>query len=119
VRANDFKEVEIIVISDEINSATFQVVAELLSDRDTFIKRTGPNGPAASRNMGLLSAKGQRVIFLDDDDALLPGYLTEAKAWCDKYPEKVLYVNYRVIEEDRKNNGSPTRTTDLAVGDQP
>ncbi len=119
VRANDFKEVEIIVISDETNVDTFQVAAELLLDRDTFIKRTGPNGPAASRNIGLSLAKGQRVIFLDDDDALLPSYLSEAKAWCEKYPEKVLYVNYRVIEEDRENNNAPTRTTDLSVANQP
>lgn len=119
IRANDFKDVEIIVISDEVNSATFQVAAELLTQYDMFIKRTGPNGPAGSRNIGLSHAKGQRIIFLDDDDAILPTYLMEAKAWCDKHPDKVLYVNYRVIQEDRENNGAPTLTTDLTVGNQP
>ena len=118
VRANDFKDLEIIVISDEINPETFKAAAELLTERDMFVKRTGPNGPAASRNIGLAQAKGQRIIFLDDDDALLPTYLSEAKAACDKYPENVLYVNYRVIEEDRENQNAPTRTTDISVSDQ-
>lgn len=118
VRANDFQQTEIIVISDEVNLATFKVAAELLMPHDTFVKRAGANGPAESRNLGLAYAKGQRIIFLDDDDALLPAYLGEAKSWCDKYPDKVLYVNYRVIEEDRENKAAPTRTSDISVKDQ-
>jgi GT2 family glycosyltransferase len=34
----------------------------------------GPPGAAGARNWGVRQARGARVLFLDDDDLLLPGY---------------------------------------------
>ena len=118
LRASTFSDFELIVISDEIDAATFSVLAESLTPSDTFIKRTGKPGPAESRNLGLEKARGQRVIFLDDDDALLPGYLGEAFKHCQNNPGDVLFTNYRVIEEDREHPEAPLKTTDFSVAGQ-
>jgi hypothetical protein len=56
--------------------------------------------------------------YPDDDDALLPDFLAKAKTFCDKFPNEVLYTNFRVIEEDRENPSAQTKTTDISVRDR-
>ncbi len=90
IKSNSYKEVEIIVVSDQLDAESFSVAASVLSEADTFIKRTGKSGPTESRNIGISLARGQRIIFLDDDDALLPDFLAKAKTFCDKFPSEVL-----------------------------
>ena len=106
VKACKFPEIELIVVADEIDKETFAVAADLLGEEDTFIKRCGSPGPALSRNFGMDHAKGARILFLDDDDALQPEFLLAAKTYCDKHPDEVLFTNYRVIEENREELSS-------------
>ena len=115
VKESSHKETELIVIADEIDIKTFEVVSECLEEKDIFIKRTGSKGPAESRNVGLKHASGTRILFLDDDDAIEPSFLDDAKTYCDRNPDKVLFTNYRVIEEDRNSKNAPTSTTDISV----
>ena len=116
VRANSLHDHEIIVVADTLDAATMQVAAEHLQDQDTFIKRTGKPGPALSRNMGLQTARGRYVIFLDDDDAFLPDYLVNAKYMTEQHPGQVIYTNYRVIQEDRQAaQGQPIKVSEYSV----
>lgn len=118
VKASTFQNVEIIVVADDIDKDTFVVAAELLGQEDKFIKRSGKNGPAESRNIGMDLATGERILFLDDDDAIQPDFLTNAKKYCEEHPSSVLYTNYRVIEEDRNNLNAQTTATDISVADK-
>ncbi len=118
VKANTFTDVEIIVVADDIDKDTFLVAAECLGPADKFVKRTGKNGPAESRNIGMELAEGERILFLDDDDAIQPDFLAKAKTHCDQHPSQVLYTNYRVIEEDRNNPKAETTQMDVKVGDK-
>jgi glycosyltransferase involved in cell wall biosynthesis len=103
-------------VSDALDSATLQVAGELLSDNDTFLKRVGRQGPALSRNIGMQSARGQYILFLDDDDAFLPNYLAEAYTATKQDPGYVLYTNPRIVEEDRtKPENAPLRVTDQSM----
>jgi len=115
LRESSFSDFELLVISDHVDPATFAVLSEMLTEKDSFTKRTGKPGPAESRNLGLEKAQGQYVIFLDDDDALLPGYLQEAYANCQKNPGQVLFANYRVIEEDRERPEASVKITDISL----
>ena len=63
VKANSFRDIEIIVVSDESNPATFEVLANSLSSDDVFVKRNGSAGPANSRNLGLSHARDSRAIL--------------------------------------------------------
>jgi glycosyltransferase involved in cell wall biosynthesis len=118
LRSGSFKDFELLVISDEINKETFSVLAEVLTDKDTFVKRVGLKGPAASRNEGLKKARGAWVIFLDDDDAFSPEYLENAYSFCKQENNRVLYTNYSVIEEDRNNPSLENKRSEFSVADR-
>lgn len=101
LRDNTFNSYEIIVVSDESNAEAFKVAANYLGADDTFIKRSGKPGPALSRNVGMDVARGEALLFLDDDDIFEPNYLTDAHRAFRANPDRVTYVNYSVIEENR------------------
>lgn len=119
VKANSFRDIEIIVVSDESNLATFEVLANSLGPNDVFVKRNGSAGPANSRNLGLSHARGERIVFLDDDDTFLPDYFEHAASFCERNLGQVLYSNYRVCEENREDLSTPTRHNDNNQADKP
>lgn len=101
LRANTFQDFEIIVCMDVMDARTLHILDKILTDSDTFVKRSGSAGPAQSRNLGLSLAKGHSVVFLDDDDAFLPDFLENAYAATCNHPNTVAYTNYSIIQEDR------------------
>jgi len=113
------QDFELLVISDTGDAETGIVIAEMLTDNDTYIKRPGQSGPAVSRNIGLQFARGQRIIFLDDDDAFLPDYLGTACELSSKNPKAAVYTNYQIIQEDRERLEMPFATSEHSVKDTP
>ncbi|MEM6314928.1 MAG: glycosyltransferase family 2 protein [Planctomycetota bacterium] len=61
---------EAIVVDDAGGAEA--VVTNLADDRIRHVRRDGPGGAPASRNLGLDHAAGTFVLFLDDDDLLAP-----------------------------------------------
>lgn len=117
VQSGGFRDYEIIVVSDTADRETMVVAADMLGASDTFVKRTGQPGPALSRNMGLQLARGERVIFLDDDDTFLADYLASAYRACLANPGAITYAtNFRVVEEDRsKVPLTPNSVSDYSI----
>ena len=62
--------VEVVVVDD--GSAT-GIEPEVLPAGVRLLVHPRPLGPTAARNTGLAAAHGRWVMFLDDDDTLLPG----------------------------------------------
>ena len=54
-------------------------------------------GRTAARNRGLAHASGETVLFLDDDDRLLPGALARLRAALDRHPRAVLAAGAKVV----------------------
>ncbi len=110
---------EVVVVSDVADAATEDVCLDMLEAGDTYIRRSGERGPAGSRNFGLKIAKGNYVLFLDDDDAWAPGCLQAVFA-CDAYKQNVpIYFNATVITERRSPEGGvPLDTLFLDLKDQ-
>ena len=92
---------EVVVVSDVIDPATDTVCAELLNNQDMSIRRNGPPGPSASRNLGLSLVKGRYVLFLDDDDAWHPGMLEQLYASTLVRQGQPVYFNCSVVKERR------------------
>ncbi len=106
LRRQSFQEFEIILCADEGSEETRRVASEQLRDTDTFVSRPGTRGPAASRNLGVTRARGQYILFLDDDDSFEPAYFAALAARLQADPGPgVLYANLTVVLESRGPEG--------------
>lgn len=107
LRAQTFQDFETIVVADALDGGTASVCAELLREDDVFIKRNGRRGPAQSRNVGMSLARGEWVLFLDDDDTFAPHHLQRAHERITSAGEaaaKVLFSDFDVLTEDRSKD---------------
>jgi len=107
LRAQTCADFEILLVADELDAETAAVVARDLVPTDSFLKRTGAKGPAESRNRGLAMARGEWVVFLDDDDTFQPHHLAVLKPHCERADARVLFTDITVVTEDRQKPGIP------------
>lgn len=106
--------VEILVVSDVIDARTSAVCDELLSGADTHIRRGGAPGPAISRNMAMDIARGDHILFLDDDDAWHPDLLPRLLAAGALDGGGPVYLNCSVVNE-RRPGGEPQFISEAEV----
>jgi glycosyltransferase involved in cell wall biosynthesis len=77
VRAQNFRDMEIIVVDNCSEDDTVVRVKAWAGDQPSFklIRHDRNKGEAGSRNSGVRAARGRYVAFLDSDDEWLPGKL--------------------------------------------
>jgi len=92
---------ETLVISDCLDADTSAVCDELLRADDIYIRRNGASGPSQSRNLALRQAKGDVILFLDDDDAFHPGVLQHISNSPNVAKGHPIYFNYSAVVERR------------------
>ncbi len=76
VQDQDYKQIEIIVVSDGEELETKEFVNESLCGRLQYAHVNHYGYPAPARNLGIQLAKGEYIAFCDDDDLWMPGKLT-------------------------------------------
>lgn len=101
IRRQSFEDYEILLIADEGSAATYEAACRHLREQDVFVKRSGPAGPSRSRNIGLQLARGQFVLFLDDDDAHKEGFLAALRDHIADPKIGAFYCDYEVVTERR------------------
>lgn len=83
VRAQDYPEIEVIVVDDngagtEWQQATERLLAPLVHEGAVSYLKHGQNrNGSAARNTGFNASSGKFVIFMDDDDELSPTRVSE------------------------------------------
>ena len=77
VLAQDYRDLELIVVDDGSAVPARTSLASLDDRRLRFVRSEDALGPARARNLGIETANGAWVGFQDDDDEWLPGKLTQ------------------------------------------
>ena len=90
---------EVIVVDDFSTDNTEEVVKKFQKKHGNlfYVKHEKNLGLAVSRNTGVKVARGEYIIFLDDDDFLVP-YVAEIGATVlDNLPERTVVIGGRVV----------------------
>lgn len=102
VVAQEFADIEAIIVDDGSSDGTARIVAEQASEDARVRLVAGPGeGPATARNEGLRQARGQAVLFLDADDWIARDHIRRLHAALREEREAVAsYCGYVRVTPD-------------------
>jgi glycosyltransferase involved in cell wall biosynthesis len=113
-----YQPIEVIVVDDGSTDRSRHMIHSYGDRIATVLKENG--GQASALNAGFAKSRGDIVIFLDADDALLP-HAAQCVAGAFRAQPQTSKVQYRmqVIDEDGKPTAviKPTRHIPLPAGD--
>ena len=109
------EDVEIVLADDGSTDATLRL-AEKYGDR-VHILRLPHGGVSATRNAGLDAARGEWALFLDSDDALLPGALDRLRPYMTDDVDAVCGAICRGSKRPRPHGGEAICLTGHALMD--
>ncbi|MEE2788662.1 MAG: glycosyltransferase family A protein [Myxococcota bacterium] len=71
----DFKEYELVIVDDGSTDQTPNVVRGFTDPRIRYIRKDVNEGRSPTRNRAIAEARGEYVLWMADDDLLMPGVL--------------------------------------------
>lgn len=89
-------DTEIIIVNDGSSDNTDDVVKRYGSSVIYIRKENG--GVSSARNKGVENSRGDWLVFLDDDDVMLPGRLASVKKAAQLYPTAMCHMCDAIIE---------------------
>lgn len=98
VLAQDYVNLEVVVVDDGSEDDGSQVVQSLNYDRIFYFRKEN-GGVSSSRNMGVENSSGTWILFLDADDYLLPGSISALYRTAVQYGTKLATGNYFLERE--------------------
>ena len=89
---------EVLVVDDGSVDNSCEII-EKYSEKFPFIRliKKEHSGVSASRNRGIMEAKGKYIAFLDSDDTLSPETLKEVTDFFDTVYEETDLVTYKIV----------------------
>ena len=120
--AQTYKNTEIIVVDDNSNDLTMRKNTQKIVSKYPQIKLIAPNknlGGGETRNVGIKSATGEFIAFLDDDDEFLPTKIEKqikmyeqkniehkkiGLIYCYEYSKKYNSNKCKIIKKDHEGN---------------
>ena len=99
--SQSFLDWEAIIVDDCSTDSTWQWLSEINDARVRAIRLDAPAERSAARNSGLQEARGEFVLFLDDDDRLTPWALRYLTEWAECRSDVVVVVGGKRDFDDR------------------
>jgi len=102
VMNQSFEGWELLIIDDHSSDSTYSIATDYSNkdDRIKVLRTNAPSGsPAEPRNLGISSARGRFIAFLDSDDIWLPSKLEEQLGLMQQEGTVIVYSNYEKIDE--------------------
>ena len=94
---------ELIVVSNGVNKANFDVVQKFDDPRIRYADQKNSGGPSSPRNHGIRLAKGIYVAFCDDDDLWMPSKLEKQVRTLETNPTfGICYTNMKRFDEAKE-----------------
>ncbi len=87
VVSQSYKNFEIVVVDDGSTDDTKKVIRNLQTGNDIKYIYSENGGPAHARNIGMRSAQGKYIAFLDSDDLYYPYKLALQVSFMESHPE--------------------------------
>ena len=107
-----------ILIVDDGSTDTTPAVAASFAGRGVRSLRQENGGPSAARNMGFTETTGDALLFLDDDDLLLPDALANLESALTRHPDALLaYGQAQIVDENGKLQSELWRVGNEATRD--
>jgi glycosyltransferase involved in cell wall biosynthesis len=102
VRAQTLTDWEHILVDDGStdDSAAIVAAAAAKDQRVRPVRAPWNAGPSVARNLGLQTARGRFIAFLDADDLWLPEKLALSIEWMTRHNYSFIYHDYRHISHD-------------------
>jgi len=107
-----YEDFEILIVDDTSTDNTSEIVQSISSKKIAYIRHERNKGPAATRNTGIMAAKGEYIAFLDSDDEWLPEKLEkQMKAFRNASPQVgIVYTGLIQVEGNNKTYIPPPYT---------
>lgn len=102
VIAQDYPDIEIVVVDDRSTDATAAIAEQVLSTsgrRYKVIHREQNGGECASRNTGTDAAKGDLIWYIDSDDLAESDLVSSLADLISKYDAEISFCGYKVSDE--------------------
>jgi len=108
VLEQDYKDFEILVVDDNLPESEYRIQTKSalkgIDPRIIHLENDTPMGGAGARNVGIESARGAYVAFLDDDDQWLPDKLSRQMVLFETLPSEVCSVDTGFFEIDERRD---------------
>ena len=96
---------EAIVVDDGSTEHSVEIVSSFVKEDPRIrliVMEKNSGGPSAPRNLGIASAKGDLIAFLDSDDIWMPGKLERQLAFMESKNALLSSTSYELIDETGK-----------------
>ena len=115
VLAQTISNWELLLIDDSSDDSTPIICNKFVKadSRIIYVRQIENGGPSKARNLGLDSAQGEFIAFVDSDDTLEPTFLNKMLTAAIEGNSDIVWCNYKEIVEGNviyKNHNLPCRS---------